>query len=158
MNEEDYCVNERNILVNLRQRVSLREEQVCLCIFELQDFHFRFLTFPLFSFPFPDSRTPSRPPSKREDARLLPLLKIGKKERRGRQQHFGRQGYNLPLAFNGVAITLYCVCLHRRKRGQPEEEKEEDLTKDMEDPTPVPNMEEVILPKIGKMPKNKISV
>lgn len=44
--------------------------------------------------------------------------------------------------------------LHRRKRGQPEEEQEEDLTKDMEDPTPVPNMEEVILPKIGKIPQN----
>lgn len=121
-------------------------------------FIFIFLTFPLFSFRFPDCRTPSRPPSKREDARLLPLLKIGKKERRGRQQHLRRQGYNLPLAFNGVAVTLYCVCLHRRKRGQPEEEKEEDLTKDMEDPTPVPNMEEVILPKIGKISKNKISV
>lgn len=24
------------------------------------------------------------------------------------------------------------------------------MTKDMEDPTPVPNMEEVVLPKIGK--------
>lgn len=42
------------------------------------------------------------------------------------------------------------MCLHRRRRGQQEEEPEEDLTKDMEDPTPVPNMEEVILPKIGK--------
>ena len=27
---------------------------------------------------------------------------------------------------------------------------EEDLTKDMEDPTPVPNMEEVVLPKNGE--------
>lgn len=41
------------------------------------------------------------------------------------------------------------VYLLRRRRGQQEEELEEDLTKDMEDPTPVPNMEEVILPKIG---------
>ncbi len=40
--------------------------------------------------------------------------------------------------------------MHKR-RGQPEEaEPEEDLTKDMEDPTPVPNMEEVVLPKNGK--------
>lgn len=44
----------------------------------------------------------------------------------------------------------------RRRRGggqqqtpQQQQEPEEDLTKDMEDPTPVPNMEEVILPKIG---------
>jgi len=39
-----------------------------------------------------------------------------------------------------------------KRRGQPEEaEPEEDLTKDMEDPTPVPNMEEVVLPKNGKV-------
>lgn len=54
----------------------------------------------------------------------------------------------LPRYVKCIIITLY---LHRRKRGQPEEEQEEDLTKDMEDPTPVPNMEEVILPKIGKI-------
>lgn len=46
--------------------------------------------------------------------------------------------------------------VHRRKRGQPEEEQEEDLTKDMEDPTPVPNMEEVILPKIGKLSTTRL--
>ncbi|XP_039593648.1 SWI/SNF complex subunit SMARCC1 isoform X2 [Polypterus senegalus] len=34
-----------------------------------------------------------------------------------------------------------------KRRSQREEEEQEDLTKDMEDPTPVPNMEEVILPK-----------
>ncbi|KAM9307882.1 SWI/SNF complex subunit SMARCC1 [Gastrophryne carolinensis] len=38
--------------------------------------------------------------------------------------------------------------LYGKRRWQKEEEEEqEDLTKDMEDPTPVPNMEEVILPK-----------
>ena len=47
------------------------------------------------------------------------------------------------------------VYFQRRRRGQQEEEPEEDLTKDMEDPTPVPNMEEVILPKIGKTLKEK---
>lgn len=30
MNEEDYCVNDRNIPVTLRQRINLRDEQVCL--------------------------------------------------------------------------------------------------------------------------------
>ncbi|KAK6324170.1 hypothetical protein J4Q44_G00065090 [Coregonus suidteri] len=36
-----------------------------------------------------------------------------------------------------------------KRRGPKEEEEvvEEDLTKDMEDPTPVPNMEEIVLPK-----------
>ncbi|XP_072926055.1 SWI/SNF complex subunit SMARCC1 isoform X1 [Hemitrygon akajei] len=34
-----------------------------------------------------------------------------------------------------------------KRRGQRDEEEQEDLTKDMEDPTPVPNVEEVILPK-----------
>uniref|UniRef100_A0A8C4HNZ2 SWI/SNF related BAF chromatin remodeling complex subunit C1b n=1 Tax=Dicentrarchus labrax TaxID=13489 RepID=A0A8C4HNZ2_DICLA len=41
-----------------------------------------------------------------------------------------------------------------RRRGPQEEEPEEDLTKDMEDPTPVPNMEEVILPKIVNLKKD----
>ncbi|XP_012991044.1 SWI/SNF complex subunit SMARCC1-like [Esox lucius] len=43
------------------------------------------------------------------------------------------------------------------KRGGPKEEEEgveEDLTKDMEDPTPVPNMEEVILPKNVNLKKD----
>ncbi|XP_063308936.1 SWI/SNF complex subunit SMARCC1 isoform X2 [Pelobates fuscus] len=37
--------------------------------------------------------------------------------------------------------------LYGRRRGQRDDDEQEDLTKDMEDPTPVPNMEEVILPK-----------
>ncbi|XP_035385313.1 SWI/SNF complex subunit SMARCC1b [Electrophorus electricus] len=42
-----------------------------------------------------------------------------------------------------------------KKRGQHEEaELEEDLTKDMEDPTPVPNREEVILPKNVNLKKD----
>ncbi|KAM6900017.1 SWI/SNF complex subunit SMARCC1b [Xenentodon cancila] len=41
-----------------------------------------------------------------------------------------------------------------RRRGQQEEEPEEDLTKDMEDPTPVPNMEEVVLPKNVNLKKD----
>ncbi|XP_039534814.1 SWI/SNF complex subunit SMARCC1b isoform X2 [Pimephales promelas] len=42
-----------------------------------------------------------------------------------------------------------------KRRGQPEEaEPEEDLTKDMEDPTPVPNMEEVVLPKNVNLKKD----
>ncbi|XP_064410644.1 SWI/SNF complex subunit SMARCC1 isoform X2 [Latimeria chalumnae] len=41
--------------------------------------------------------------------------------------------------------TLYGK--RRSQRDEREEEEQEDLTKDMEDPVPVPNMEEVILPK-----------
>ncbi|KAF5908104.1 SWI/SNF complex subunit SMARCC1-like, partial [Clarias magur] len=42
-----------------------------------------------------------------------------------------------------------------KRRGQQEEaEPEEDLTKDMEDPTPVPNMEEVQLPKNVNLKKD----
>lgn len=29
MNEEDYCVDERNVPIILRQRIHLRDEQVC---------------------------------------------------------------------------------------------------------------------------------
>lgn len=35
-------------------------------------------------------------------------------------------------------------------RCQKEEDKQEDLTKDMEDPIPVPNKEEVVIPKKKK--------
>uniref|UniRef100_A0A9L0RPS1 SWI/SNF related, matrix associated, actin dependent regulator of chromatin subfamily c member 1 n=1 Tax=Equus caballus TaxID=9796 RepID=A0A9L0RPS1_HORSE len=37
--------------------------------------------------------------------------------------------------------------LYGKRRSQKEEDEQEDLTKDMEDPTPVPNIEEVVLPK-----------
>lgn len=30
MNEEDYCVDERNVPVILRQRIHLRDDQVCV--------------------------------------------------------------------------------------------------------------------------------
>ncbi|XP_063042115.1 SWI/SNF complex subunit SMARCC1b isoform X2 [Engraulis encrasicolus] len=43
---------------------------------------------------------------------------------------------------------------YKRRGQQQEEEPEEDLTKDMEDPTPVPNMEEVILPKNVNLKKD----
>ncbi|KAG7245013.1 hypothetical protein INR49_023579 [Caranx melampygus] len=88
MNEEDYCVDERNVPVILRQRIYLRDDQ--------------------------DSK--STPSKKRRRSHLLLPLKAERKKK-------------------------------GRRRGQQEEEPEEDLTKDMEDPTPVPNMEEVILPK-----------
>lgn len=43
------------------------------------------------------------------------------------------------------------AALYGKRRGQKEEDEQEDLTKDMEDPTPVPNIEEVVLPKNGKI-------
>ncbi|XP_053718249.1 SWI/SNF complex subunit SMARCC1b isoform X1 [Synchiropus splendidus] len=95
MNEEDYCVNERNSQQMFRQRIFLQEHQ----------------------------ETKSTPFKKRK--RSPSPSAEGKKK--------GKKG---------------------RKRGQPEEEPEEDLTKDMEDPTPVPNMEEVILPKIVNLKKD----
>uniref|UniRef100_A0A8C9ZVZ3 SWI/SNF related BAF chromatin remodeling complex subunit C1b n=1 Tax=Sander lucioperca TaxID=283035 RepID=A0A8C9ZVZ3_SANLU len=89
MNEEDYCVNERNAPIIFRRRIHLRDDQ--------DSKHT----------PFKKRRRSPSPPSSE-----------------GRKK--GKKG---------------------RRRGQQEEEPEEDLTKDMEDPTPVPNMEEVILPK-----------
>ncbi|KAG8443449.1 hypothetical protein GDO86_012014 [Hymenochirus boettgeri] len=44
--------------------------------------------------------------------------------------------------------------LYGKRRGQKEDDEQEDLTKDMEDPTPVPNMEEVMLPKNVNMKKD----
>ncbi|XP_041664345.1 SWI/SNF complex subunit SMARCC1b [Cheilinus undulatus] len=97
MNEEDYCVDERNVPVILRQRIHLQDDQ--------------------------ESKTT---PSKKRRRSPSPPPTEGRKK--------GKKG--------------------RRGRGQPEEEPEEDLTKDMEDPTPVPNMEEVILPKNVNLKKD----
>ncbi|XP_016896413.1 SWI/SNF complex subunit SMARCC1b [Cynoglossus semilaevis] len=96
MNEEDYCVDERNSPLILRQRVRLQDEQ--------------------------ESRST---PSKKRRRSPSPPSSDGRKK--------GKKG---------------------RRRGQQEEEPEEDLTKDMEDPTPVPNMEEVILPKNVNLKKD----
>uniref|UniRef100_A0A8C4HL00 SWI/SNF related BAF chromatin remodeling complex subunit C1b n=1 Tax=Dicentrarchus labrax TaxID=13489 RepID=A0A8C4HL00_DICLA len=98
MNEEDYCVDERNVPIILRQRIHLRDDQVC------------------------DSKST---PSKKRRRSPSPPSSEGRKK--------GKKG---------------------RRRGPQEEEPEEDLTKDMEDPTPVPNMEEVILPKIVNLKKD----
>ncbi|KAM9838873.1 SWI/SNF complex subunit SMARCC1b [Aulostomus maculatus] len=96
MNEEDYCVDDRNVPIILRQRIHLRDEQDSK------------------STPFKKRRRSPSPPSSE-----------------GRKK--GKKG---------------------RRRGQQEEEPEEDLTKDMEDPTPVPNMEEVVLPKNVNLKKD----
>lgn len=35
MNEEDYCVDERNVPIILRRRIHLQEDQVCVkCLFK----------------------------------------------------------------------------------------------------------------------------
>ncbi|NWX44202.1 SMRC1 protein, partial [Steatornis caripensis] len=51
------------------------------------------------------------------------------------------------LPFSGRAPAPQQAALYGKRRGQKEEDEQEDLTKDMEDPTPVPNIEEVVLPK-----------
>lgn len=95
MNDEDYCVDERNAPLIHRHRIPLKDE---------------------------DSQT--TPSKKRRRSPSPPASESRKKGKKG------------------------------RKRGQQEEEPEEDLTKDMEDPTPVPNMEEVVLPKIVNLKKD----
>uniref|UniRef100_A0AAQ5XUN2 SWI/SNF related, matrix associated, actin dependent regulator of chromatin, subfamily c, member 1b n=1 Tax=Amphiprion ocellaris TaxID=80972 RepID=A0AAQ5XUN2_AMPOC len=93
MNEEDYCVDERNLPVILRQRIHLQDDQVC------------------------DSKST---PSKKRRRSPSPPSSEGRKK--------GKKGYTFDF--------------------------EEDLTKDMEDPTPVPNMEEVVLPKNVNLKKD----
>lgn len=51
-------------------------------------------------------------------------------------------------------ISFRQATIYGKRRGQKEEDEQEDLTKDMEDPTPVPNIEEVVLPKNGKLHMN----
>ncbi|NXX82194.1 SMRC1 protein, partial [Urocolius indicus] len=57
------------------------------------------------------------------------------------------QHLKLQLAKNLCVICFRQASLYGKRRGQKEEDEQEDLTKDMEDPTPVPNIEEVVLPK-----------
>uniref|UniRef100_A0A8C9U0V4 SWI/SNF related BAF chromatin remodeling complex subunit C1a n=1 Tax=Scleropages formosus TaxID=113540 RepID=A0A8C9U0V4_SCLFO len=63
-----------------------------------------------------------------------------------RQRVFPREEEVCPLGRSGSKSPDL-----GRPSQREEEEQEDDLTKDMEDPTPVPNMEEVILPKNGKL-------
>ncbi|XP_053302165.1 SWI/SNF complex subunit SMARCC1b [Pleuronectes platessa] len=96
MNEEDYCVDERNVPIIHRRRIHLHDEQ--------------------------ESKST---PSKKRRRSTSPPSSEGRKK--------GKKG---------------------RRRGPQEIEPEEDLTKDMEDPTPVPNMEEVIIPKTVNLKKD----
>uniref|UniRef100_A0A672HKU4 SWI/SNF related, matrix associated, actin dependent regulator of chromatin, subfamily c, member 1b n=1 Tax=Salarias fasciatus TaxID=181472 RepID=A0A672HKU4_SALFA len=107
MNEEDYCVDERNVPVILRRRIHLQGDQV------RSDSGYEVIF-----------RSKSHPIEKRRRSPSPPATEGRKKGKKG------------------------------RRRGQPEEEPEEDLTKDMEDPTPVPNMEEVVLPKNVNLKKD----
>lgn len=40
--------------------------------------------------------------------------------------------------------------LHWKRRGHRDDDEQDDDTKDMDDPSPVPGMEEVVLPKNGQ--------
>ncbi|XP_075900019.1 SWI/SNF complex subunit SMARCC1b [Nelusetta ayraudi] len=106
MNEEDYCVDERNVPVVLRHRIHLRDDQ--------------------------DSKT--TPSKKRRRSPSPPPSEGRKKGKKGRRRGGGQQ--------------------QPQQQQQQQQEPEEDLTKDMEDPTPVPNMEEVVLPKIVNLKKD----
>ncbi|KAK2083308.1 SWI/SNF complex subunit smarcc1 [Saguinus oedipus] len=48
--------------------------------------------------------------------------------------------------------------LYGKHKSQKEEDEQEDLTKDMEGPTPVPNIEEVVLPKNVNLKKDRGTV
>jgi len=49
----------------------------------------------------------------------------------------------------GLSLCRPSTPYNKSKRGHREEEQE-DLTKDMDEPSPVPNVEEVTLPKTGQ--------
>uniref|UniRef100_A0A3Q1J0K5 SWI/SNF related, matrix associated, actin dependent regulator of chromatin, subfamily c, member 1b n=1 Tax=Anabas testudineus TaxID=64144 RepID=A0A3Q1J0K5_ANATE len=73
-----------------------------------------------------------------------------------RNRSFEGKRLSITCFWFGFSVHFFStgICVYRRRRGQQEEEPEEDLTKDMEDPTPVPNMEEVILPKNVNLKKD----
>ncbi|KAL4624773.1 SWI/SNF complex subunit SMARCC1-like isoform X1 [Arapaima gigas] len=87
---------------------------------------------------FPREEESSRTPDRKERRAAAP----GKKRRRSPSPQSTTAESRKKGNKKGSSMPYY------KRRGQrEEEEQEEDLTKDMEDPTPVPNMEEVILPK-----------
>ncbi|NXU57665.1 SMRC1 protein, partial [Turnix velox] len=65
----------------------------------------------------------------------------------GRCLQAGLEGRCLQAGLEGRCLQAGQATLYGKRRGQKEEDEQEDLTKDMEDPTPVPNIEEVVLPK-----------
>lgn len=58
-------------------------------------------------------------------------------------------GYHQSCLFFMYLVCFSQASLYGKRRSQKEEDEQEDLTKEMEDPTPVPNIEEVVLPKNG---------
>lgn len=60
--------------------------------------------------------------------------------------------YSSLVYFSHALVCFSQASLYGKRRSQKEEDEQEDLTKDMEDPTPVPNIEEVVLPKNGLLP------
>uniref|UniRef100_A0A8C9VA63 SWI/SNF related BAF chromatin remodeling complex subunit C1a n=1 Tax=Scleropages formosus TaxID=113540 RepID=A0A8C9VA63_SCLFO len=91
---------------------------------------------------FPREEESSRTPDRKERRAAA----AGKKRRRSPSPPPTTAESRKKGSKKGSSMSYY------KRRGQrEEEEQEDDLTKDMEDPTPVPNMEEVILPKNGKL-------
>uniref|UniRef100_A0A8C9SWT6 SWI/SNF related BAF chromatin remodeling complex subunit C1a n=1 Tax=Scleropages formosus TaxID=113540 RepID=A0A8C9SWT6_SCLFO len=87
---------------------------------------------------FPREEESSRTPDRKERRAAA----AGKKRRRSPSPPPTTAESRKKGSKKGSSMSYY------KRRGQrEEEEQEDDLTKDMEDPTPVPNMEEVILPK-----------
>lgn len=76
---------------------------------------------------------------------------------------------NVKMTLSVCLCTNLCVCVFRpttpytkSKRGQREEEQE-DLTKELDEPSPVPAVEEATLPKTGKfthifLPNHLVSI
>ncbi|XP_013861090.1 SWI/SNF complex subunit SMARCC1b isoform X2 [Austrofundulus limnaeus] len=154
MNEEDYCVNERNVPVILRRRIQLHEEL-----------------------------DPKSTPAKKRRHSPSPSTEGRKKGKKGRRHGQQNEEDYCVNERNVPVILRRRIQLHEeldpkstpakkrrhspspstegrkkgkkgRRHGQQNEEPEEDLTKDMEDPTPVPNMEEVVLPKNVNLKKD----
>ncbi|NXF12951.1 SMRC1 protein, partial [Smithornis capensis] len=81
----------------------------------------------------------------------MPFMELGRRDRKAaastRKRKHSPSPPPTPVESRKKTGKKGQAALYGKRRGQKEEDEQEDLTKDMEDPTPVPNIEEVVLPK-----------
>uniref|UniRef100_A0A8C5WD76 SWI/SNF related, matrix associated, actin dependent regulator of chromatin subfamily c member 1 n=1 Tax=Leptobrachium leishanense TaxID=445787 RepID=A0A8C5WD76_9ANUR len=145
MNEEDYEVDESKKATNFRQRISLKNEEVsepAPCAGEAlwMNGGQGCLNHLFWAAAAGVTVTPFFPQSVRSPERKDRRSAAGaKKRKRSPSPQTPAESRKKPGKKPGG--------LYGKRRGQKDDDEQDDLTKDMEDPTPVPNMEEVILPK-----------
>ncbi|XP_043922002.1 SWI/SNF complex subunit SMARCC1 [Protopterus annectens] len=122
MNEEDYEVDENKKVVNFRQRISTKIEE------------------PVRTPERKDRKSSSGLKKRKRSPSPSPTpVESRKKGKKSQSALYGKRGRQKDDDDTEQEQD--------QEQEQEQDQEQEDLTKDMDDPTPVPNMEEVVLPK-----------